>query len=401
MERNKLCKHIAPQKIIGFIVAAVMLAACFGISGCELFKSELPEEPVASWSNVPEEYWDLFHDGSFDGNNIWATDDERFSAMIAELKSHSEEKGYGSTIIATDDKVIFAGGFNAVEVDGVTTVNPFTTYEIGSITKQFTAAAILQQVQAGKLSTEDTLDKFFPDYENGKKINIGHLLHMESGIEDYLNTQEFFKGASVEERQSFLNGQMSDEDILNYLYKTRQNMKPGTTRYYCNTNYWLLALILEQVSGQTYEEYIKEHIFDVCDMPESTCCEYGNITSVPKEAGYHSYGRCSRGAGDIHSNVCDMLRWDRALFGGKLVDEEQMEYIYTMPKGYSCGWMQGDGNDIGHSGQTDSYVSINIVMTSEEFGRVYLVQLCPYPSKAGEFLTKTQKIAYKYILGEE
>ncbi len=372
------------KKFAGIVLAAVLLTVILAAVGC----APTSAEPTVSYSNVPEAYWNLFDGGSFDENNVWTTDDERYSEMAAELKAHCADKACGSVIVATDEKVIFAGGFGDVEVDGVTPINAFTTYEIGSVTKQFTAAAIMQQVQAGKLSVDDTLDKFFPDYENGARITVGHLLHMESGIEDYLDAPIFFKKATMAERESFAAGEMPDETILYYLNKTRQNMEPGTAFSYCNTNYWLLALILEQVSGQTYEEYIKENIFDACVMPSSTCCEYGNITSVPREADYHAYGRCSRGAGDIHSNVCDMLRWDRALFGGKLVGKEQMEYITTMSHGYSCGWMSQSPEFIGHSGSTNSYISQNMIYNTEEYGRVYVILLCSYPSKVSEFFDK-------------
>jgi len=389
------------RKTAGIVIAALMLAACLAAVGCSSSDGEAPAQPVVSYANVPEAYWDLFDGGSFDADNVWTTDDERFSAMAAELKAVCESKACGSVIVATDDKVLFAGGFGDTETDGVTPLSAFTTYEIGSVTKQFTAAAIMQQVEQGKLSVDDTLDKFFPDYENGARITVDHLLHMDSGIEDFLDAPQFFRKATMEERESFTAGEMPDETVLNYLYKTRQNMEPGTAFYYCNTNYWLLALILEQVSGQTYEEYIAEHIFDVCNMPSSTCCEYGNMTSVPREGDYHTYGRCSRGAGDIHSSVCDMLRWDRALFGGKLVGAEQMDYITTMRHGYSCGWMSVSDEMLYHTGSTDSYIAANTVYNIEGIGRVYVVQLCSFPCKVSEFMPHVDRIIEAHIFTDE
>lgn len=386
------------RKVFCVILAALMFAACLTVGGCDPVSE--PARPVISYADVPEVYWELFHDGSFDEERVWMTDDGRFAQLAAELKANFSEKVCGSVIVATDEKVIFAGGCGDMEVDGVTTVNAFTTYEIGSVTKQFTAAAIMQQVEQGKMSVDDTLDKYFPDYENGSLIKVDHLLHMDSGIEDFLDAPFFFKKATMAERESFTAGEMSDDTVLYYLNQTRQNMEPGTAFSYCNTNYWLLALILEQVSGQTYEEYIKEHIFDVCNMPFSTCCEYGNITSVPREADYHTYGRCSRGAGDIHSNVCDMLRWNRALFGGKLVGEEQMNYITTMRHGYSCGWTGDSPENIGHTGSTNSYYAVNSVFNTEEYGRVYVVQMCSYPSKGGLFFAKNLELVYGYLSQE-
>ncbi len=111
------------------LVLAVVLVMVF--TGCGGKKSQ-----------APEPYQDLFTGGSFDENMVWTTDDERYSDLISELSEKCESRFEGSLMVATDDQVIYAGGWNAVETDGETRVNPFTTYEIASVTKQFTAACI-------------------------------------------------------------------------------------------------------------------------------------------------------------------------------------------------------------------------------------------------------------------
>lgn len=104
----------------------------------------------------------------------------------------------------------------------------------------------MQLVQEGKLQTSDTIDKFFPEFSHGSKITIDNLLHMDSGIPDFQNESlKFFKGRTAEEKEAFMNGQMSDETMLKYLYKT-------------------------------------ELIFEVCSMKNTTCTETGNITSEPQ-----------------------------------------------------------------------------------------------------------------------
>lgn len=90
-----------------------------------------------------------------------------------------------------------------------------------------------------------------------------------------------------------------------------------------------------QVPGQTYEEYMKENIFEVCGMQNSTNTEVGNITSVPANGGeYMAAARGSRGAGDIHSNVCDILLWERALMSQQIINSEQLQHITTMLEEY-------------------------------------------------------------------
>ncbi len=381
--------------IIGVIALCLTVVLCFGMGGCAVGQVN---------ENIPEEYRKIFVNGSFDETTtLWASDDQRYSEMIADLHTFCGEESVGSVLVATDKEIIFAGGFNAVEVDGETTVNPFTTYEIGSMTKQITAAAILQQAAKGNLSVDDTLDKFFPDYPEGSKVKVDNLLHMDSGIEEFLRTPQYFRGATQEEKDAFSNGQMSDEDVLSYLYKLPLNYTPGQLFSYSNTNYYLLALILEKASGMPYEEYIRENIFDVCGMANSTCVEVGNITSVPfgeLDMGYMKTQMCCRGAGDIHSNVCDILLWDRALLsGGKILDSEQLDYMTELRKGYSCGWMSEAADQyIGHAGSTWSYVSQNTVFFSEELGNVYVIQMCPdYTTDSIKMISDLEEIVRNHI----
>ncbi len=371
------------RKITSLILASLMLASCLGMNGCgepsvpAVSDSQIaavsPADTEVVYENVPEEYRDLFHGGSFDEAGIWTTDDESYDVLITELSEHCDKKMDGSIMVATDDKVIFAGGWNSMEVDGVTPANPFTTYEIGSVTKQFCAAAILQQVQAGNIDVNDTIDKYFPEYPLGHKITVDNLLHMESGISEMLEGK-FFKEGDYRLNEDFVNGTMPDEEILGKIYSFALDFEPGSRFTYSNTNYWLLALILEQVTGQPYEEYLQQNIFDVCAMPRSSACATGDVTSVPKLGyGYMEFARCCRGAGDIHSNVCDILRWDRNLFGGKILDDEQFEYMTTMRNGYACGWMEDIFDALSHSGSTTAYVSYNSVFKNADGENVYVI----------------------------
>jgi len=337
--------------------------------------------------NIPDEYKDLFVGGSFDENMVWTTNNSEYKELIESIQPICEESLYGSIILASDEEVIFAGGWNVLEIDGETTVNAYTTYEVGSITKQIMAAAILQLVDEGKLDVSETIDKYFPEYPHGDKLTIEHLLHMESGIPDYVNEPTAFYASARDEGKSptevhknfMYKADLSEEQILEYLYKTDLAFEPGTRFSYSNTNYFLLAIILEQVTGQTYEDYIKENIFEVCGMENSTCTEVGNITSVPMPKGvedYGKWGRKCRGAGDIHSNVCDYLLWCRGLMNGKVLDETQLTYMTTPSKGYACGWFEKDGNMV-HDGGTISYFSLVCVYPTEE-KNYYLIYMNPY-----------------------
>ncbi len=349
------------RKILATVIILTILVSL--VSGCSVENTK-----------IPKEYRSLFTDGSFDENMVWTCDDEKYSDFISELAEKCEASFEGSLLVATDEQVVFAGGFHAMEADGETKVNAFTTYEIGSLTKQFMAACILQQVQAGNIRTDETIDKYFPEFPYGSQITIDHLLHMDSGIVDYVNEPlAFFEDTT--QFESFNKGELSDEEMLDFLSETNLKFEPGQKFAYSNTNYYLLALILEKVTGMTYEEYMSKNLFEPCGMRNSTNTEVGNVTSVPVRADYMTTGRLARGAGDIHSNVCDMLLWDRAIMNEKVIDSEQFQYMTQMRNGYSCGWMDAGTGKMFHGGTTMGYSTMNTILQVEEIGNVYVITM--------------------------
>lgn len=344
--------------------------------------TEVTESDYTSKDGIPVQYSHLFENGDFDENMVWTGYDEEYSELIEELHAFCEESAMGSVMLATDEDVIFAGGFNAKEIDEETRVNPFTTYEIGSLTQPFTAAAIIQQIQDGNLKASDTLDKFFPEYPHGSEISVDNLLHMDSGIPDYINdSMKFFAGRTAEGYEAFMTGQMPDEEILGYLYKAELSFEPGKKTDSSSTNYYLLALILEQVTGMTYEDYMQAYLFDMCALENTTCTETGNMTSIPQGNGkYTTLGRVIRGAGDMHSNVCDILTFDRELMAGRIIDEEHLEYMTEAREGYACGWFEAGEGSVGQYSSTDGYICVNFVYRLEE-ENYYFIMMIPAGNK--------------------
>lgn len=317
--------------------------------------------------------------------SIWINDDLQYQDLVHNMIAVCKQTDpQGSFLLANDQDILFMAGLNALEIDGETPVNPYTTYEIASLTKQFTAAAILQLEAQGRLSTSDTLGKYFPDFVNGADITIDELLHMRSGLVDYYTEYEtFFADADETRINQIRNGQIDDQTFLSYLYQTELKFAPGSQMQYCNTNYLLLAMIMEQTSHMTYEEYIQQNFFDKCNMTNSTCCEVGNLTSVPEiKDGYTKLGRLCRGAGDIHSNVIDLLNWERMLHQGKILDENQLNKMFDMQDNYGCGFMGDDFGNHFHTGGLESYESFVGIFETETYGRLYLIQL--YPCKNNE-----------------
>ncbi len=317
----------------------------------------------------------------------WSVPDEKYKTV---LELYGGGKCNGTMVVATDEDIVYLYCEDGVEKDGKTPVSQNTVFDIGSCSKVFTAVCILQLAEKGKLDINDTLDKYFPEYETGKMITIYNLLHMNSGIPDYLNNPEPFWNISGEDAANqmisdILQDKKTDDDLLNALYQVPLNFKPGTQYEYSNTNYRLLAFIIEKLSGMKYCDYVKENIFDKCGMKNTTSMATGDLTYVPEDFeedvkngfsdkdGYPICPNNTRGDGGIHSNLTDMVAFDRALFTGKLLSKSSMEILLKEEMGYCCGLVK-EGTGYSHSGSSISCSSYNEMIESEEFGHIYIIR---------------------------
>lgn len=337
--------------------------------------------------------------------NTWAAVDEDLAELAGIMKRECAKSPLikGTYILATDDRIIFIGGINSTDIHG-NKVDAYTTYEIGSLTKAFTATAVLQLCERGKLSLDSTLDVYFPEFEYGKDITVYHLLHMQSGLrKDFVSDETFLDengNPDAEEFRRYYYDGFTDEELLAMLFSCEPEFRPGTKFLYSNTGYTLLAMIIEKVTGESYAEYVQKNIFDVCGMEHSSSMATGDVTSIPEfvpdgsspfndpyevvDTLYMQLIRPERGVGDIHSCAADMLLFDRALIGGKLINEESLAEMFRMDKGYGCGWVPaGPGFDIFyHGGETYIYKAYNLYTRTEKYGNLYLIQL--HPTVAGD-----------------
>ena len=252
-----------------------------------------------------------------------------------------------AVIVVKDGKVVFRKGYGMANLELGVPVEPDMVFRLGSITKQFTAVAILMLVEQGKLSLDDDLTKFLPDYPtNGQKITITHLLTHTSGIKPYTSLPEWLA--------------MWRKDVplneLIALFKDRpMDFAPGERYAYNNSAYVLLGAVIEKVSGQSYGDFVEKNIFAPLGMTHSF---YDNTARVfprrvngyskPKDewlnAAYLSMTQ-PHAAGALASSVDDMALWDAALYTDKLVKQETLKRAWTSAKlnsgkltGYGFGW---------------------------------------------------------------
>ena len=308
-----------------------------------------------------------------DGNTL-INEDEEYEAMVNSLLYMINDTDLqGVWLVATDDDVIFATGQEILDNEG-NVVDPYTTFEIGSMSKSFVAVCIFKLMEEGKISLDDTLGDLFPEYsscpyyEATSKVTISDMLHMRSGIPDYLNAPDKFWdeevvceiiGADFEELreeaglETFYTS-LEEEYFLERVFTCEPNSEPDTEFEYSNTNFYLLSVIIEHITGKAYQDYVREVIFDPCNMTDTSSMAFGDVEASLPEDAFYFRPEYSKGAGDIHSTAVDILKYDRALFGGYLLKDDSLETMLTPVGFYACGLEVMEGT-VQHGGDTPGF----------------------------------------------
>lgn len=301
---------------------------------------------------------------------------DKFDKLLSEhFKSH--EPG-ATALVARKGRIIYEKAFGMANLELNVPMRTEHVFKIASITKQFTAVAILQLLEEGKLDLQDEITRFIPDYPTqGYRITIEHLLTHTSGILDF---------AKIRETPNRMAGALTPEQMIDIFKERPLRFPPGTQWEYSNSGYFLLGYIIERITGKTYGEFLEEHIFKPAGMSRSF---YGGETQlVPNRA--DGYTRGQQGfinaphismthpyaAGAILSTVGDLFRWNRALHSYKLIRKENLEKAltrYTLADGkktrYGYGWRFGsiqDSPSLWHSGGINGFTSIVMFLPEED-----------------------------------
>ena len=288
------------------------------------------------------------------------------------LKDETANKSFqGVALVAEGDKIVFLKAYGYADVEENRENKLTTRFAIASNTKQFTATAIMQLVEQNKISVDETIDKYFPNYKYGSKITIKNLLQMRSGIPDYLNELDLFmkdedtkKMLKEYENNSYYDKYVEDkrwssEIILKNLYLTELKFEPNEYYDYSNTNYYLLGVIIEKVSGISFEDYLDENIFKPCEMTTSSM-RVGKLDAKghgSKESGeILANSKFTYSAGGIYSNILDMFNWNRMLHKGNILSNKSYNEMIAPVDDYGYGLFIKD-NIIRHNGLIDGFTS--------------------------------------------
>ncbi|MES2760796.1 MAG: serine hydrolase domain-containing protein [Bacteroidota bacterium] len=252
-----------------------------------------------------------------------------------------------------------------------------TKFKLASVSKQFTAMAVMILQEQGKLSTDDKLAKYIADYPNGDKITIHHLLTHTSGIYNFTDMERY---------DSIMTLPHTLDKLISYFKNTKLDFEPGEKFNYSNSGYVLLSYIIEKASGKKYHEFISTQIFEPLGMKNSGVFD-GNQLIKNLAAGYSageagienvSYIDMSipAGAGALYSTVEDLQIWDRAFYTEKLIKKATLDKIVTPFKdGYAYGWKVDEYAThpmITHSGGIQGFATIIYRFPKEELCIVIL-----------------------------
>lgn len=287
----------------------------------------------------------------------------------------------GAVMVVRHDSVLYAKSFGRANIETAAPITFATNFRLASVTKQFTAMAVMILVERGKVSLDQELTDFFPDFAPvGRSITLKHLLTHTSGLVAYEDVMP--ESTTVPLR---------DRDVLQLLRNIDSTYHyPGSTYRYSNSGYALLTLVVEKVSGVSFARFLNENIFLPLGMNNTVAYEqgisevsnraYGYSVDIDKagrfECADQSMTSSVLGDGGIYSSINDMRKWDAALTSGALVSkttlQEMLSRSAVIDPGktwYGYGWYNGsmDGVPMSYHGGSTVGFRTGIVRIPDRF----------------------------------
>ncbi len=332
------------------------------------------------------------------------------AAIDAQLRAAFPADQPGAAVIVVrDGRVLFRKAYGMADLELGVPLQPDMVFRLGSITKQFTATAILMLAEEGKLTLQDPIEKHLPGYPTqGHVITIEHLLTHTSGIQSYTDMPGWMTSRIL--------SPMTVTELVDGFKKEPMQFAPGERFVYNNSAYILLGAVVEKASGKAYEAFVRERIFQPLGMTSSY---YGSTEAIiPKRVpGYTKEGDQPRNArylsmtqpysaGSLASTVDDLARWDASLYAESILKRSSLEGAWTpyvlksgKATGYGYGWavstLRGR-RAVDHGGGIFGFSTYAVRMPDE---RLYVAVLCnsDSPPAAPSYLGK--KIA-ALVLGD-
>ncbi|MDQ2862898.1 MAG: beta-lactamase family protein [Bacteroidota bacterium] len=282
-------------------------------------------------------------------------------------------------LVAKKGKVIYNKAFGSANIELNVSMRPEMIFRLGSVTKQYTSVAILQLVEQGKISLQDSIQKYVQDHPHkGHTITIENLLTHTSGIEEYQAIKDTMPNG---ERKDY-----TPKQGVDFFKNEPLEFEPGTQFKYSNSNYFLLGYIIELITGKSYREYLEQNIFKPTGLTNTyynqqekiipdRVAGYTRLHLSLENADYLSM-TAAYAAGALMANTEDLFKWHKALYNGKLIEKKLLDKAVTPfklkngnPTGYGYGWYLNEisgSKTIEHAGAIDGFRSDEIYLPAED-----------------------------------
>ena len=287
-------------------------------------------------------------------------------SVDALMRDYAGDVPGASVLVARDGTPVLERSYGLANLEQSTPADSITNYRLASVTKQFTAAAIMLLVEDGRVGLDDSIRQWLPSLPSvADAVTLRHLLVHGSGLIDYEDVMP----------QDFV-GQLHDADVLKIL-ETQQHtyFTPGTAYRYSNSGYALLALVVEKASNLTFPQFLQKRIFKPLGMTGTLAFVEGDVAIVHRAFGYSATGEgwersdqsptsAVLGDGGVYSSIHDLAKWDAALYDSRLLSDRSRALMFSPQVAtddpdvrYGFGW-RISGDSVWHSGETTGFRNV-------------------------------------------
>ena len=308
---------------------------------------------------------------------------QRLDSLFQVLEK--KDKFMGSIAISKNGELLYSNTIGYCNIETSKKANYKTKYRIGSISKMFTASLILKSIEENKLSLNQTIDKYFPQIENSKKITIENLLNHRSGIHNFTNDSIYL---------SYNTEFKSQKEMIDIITKGKSDFEPNSKAEYSNSNYVLLSYILEKIYKEDYNSILNKKIIKPIGLINTN---FGGKTNLLNNESY-SYNfekkwiketetdmSIPMGAGAIVSNPTDLTIFIEQLFAGKIISEKSLTLMRTMNEKFGLGVFEFtyfDKKGYGHTGGIDGFQSVVNYFPEEKLAIAIISNGTIYPNRS-------------------
>jgi len=330
---------------------------------------------------------------------ITETEDSTPEKTIEETLAFIDDSVFqGTVLIAKEGEIVFEKSYKYSNVESQALNTNDTIYEIGSITKQFTAVGLMMLVEDGKINLDDTLDKYIPEYSHAGEVTIRQLLNMTSGIVDYWNDGIWLQDYDLysKEMLKFIDQKVDFATVLDMVDTYDLEFVPGSSLDYSNTGYCFLSEVIARVSGMTYEDYMMKNVLTPAGLKTASFdpnqnTSTGYAVNTPVTFQLIEIPALEMTGEELRMTADDLYTWTQVIINQELLLEESWNEILNGGEdGYGFGLIIKQGK-WGHTGETWGFSSAEVVFAKSNVVMITLSNIRGYSATESRIMSNVEE----------